>query len=98
MEFRLPDIGEGIVEAEIVEWLISEGDIVKADQVIVKIETDKAVADLPSPFSGKVLKINFKKGDTVKVGEVLCVIWGENEKIINKDQKIDAPPALKCVV
>ncbi len=80
MEFRLPDIGEGIVEANIVEWLVSEGDIIKSDQVVVKIETDKAVVDLPSPFPGKVLKINFKKGDNVKVGEVLCVISGENEK------------------
>jgi len=88
MEFKLPDIGEGIAEADIVEWLVSEGDIVKADQAIVKVETDKAVADLPAPVSGKILKINFHKGDTVNVGAVLCVIGGENEKIINKDNKI----------
>lgn len=80
-EFRLPDIGEGIAEADIVEWLVSEGDEVKADQVIVKVETDKAVADLPSPASGKILKINFKKGDTVNVGAVLCVIGSEGEPV-----------------
>ncbi len=80
-EFRLPDIGEGIAEADIVEWLVSEGDEVKADQVIVKVETDKAIADLPSPASGKILKINFKKGDTVNVGAVLCVIGSEGEPV-----------------
>ncbi|MEK6893992.1 MAG: biotin/lipoyl-containing protein, partial [Nanoarchaeota archaeon] len=58
-EFRLPDIGEGIAEALIVEWLVKEGDNVRADQVIVKIETDKAVADIPTPISGTILKINF---------------------------------------
>lgn len=90
MEFILPDIGEGIVEATIIEWLVSEGDSVKSDQMIVKIETDKAVADLPSPFSGKILKINFKKGETVNVGEVLCVIGGENEKFLAlKNKKIE---------
>ena len=87
MDFRLPDIGEGIAEANIVEWLVSEGDIVKSDQPIVKVETDKAVADLPVPFSGRVLKINFKKGDTVKVGEVLCVVGGENERVTSAENK-----------
>ncbi|MEK6909198.1 MAG: dihydrolipoamide acetyltransferase family protein [Nanoarchaeota archaeon] len=80
-EFRLPDIGEGIAEAEIVEWVVKEGDKVKADQVIVKIETDKAVADLPCPVSGTILKINFSKGDTVNVGAVLCVIGESGEKV-----------------
>lgn len=80
-EFRLPDIGEGIAEAEIVEWLVKEGDDVKADEVILKIETDKAVADIPTPVSGKVLKINYTKGDTVNVGSVLCVIGSDGEKV-----------------
>ncbi|MEK6915784.1 MAG: dihydrolipoamide acetyltransferase family protein [Nanoarchaeota archaeon] len=83
-EFRLPDIGEGIAEAEIVEWLVSEGDSVKSDQTIIKVETDKAVADLPSPVSGTILKINFSKGDTVNVGAVLCVIGDKDENIDNK--------------
>lgn len=92
-EFRLPDIGEGIAEAEIVEWLIKEGDEVKADEVILKIETDKAVADIPTPISGKVLKINYAKGDTVNVGSVLCVIGSEGEKVkssvkVTKDEEV----------
>ena len=80
-EFRLPDIGEGIAEAEIVEWLVKEGDEIKADEIILKIETDKAVADIPTPVSGKVLKINYAKGDTVNVGSVLCVIGSDGEKV-----------------
>lgn len=80
-EFRLPDVGEGIAEAIIVEWLIKEGDTVRADQIIVKVETDKSVAELPTPVSGKVLKVNFAKGDTVNVGAVLCVIGESGERI-----------------
>lgn len=77
-------MGEGIAEGEIVKWLVKEGDVVKEDQNIVQIETDKAVVDIPSPKSGKILKINFKEGATIKVGETLCVIGGDNEKVSAK--------------
>ena len=50
-EFRFPDVGEGIHEGEIVEWKVNEGDLVSKDQVIALIETDKAVVEVPSPFS-----------------------------------------------
>lgn len=80
-EFKLPDIGEGLEEGEIVKWLVKEGDTVKADQNIVQIETDKAVADLPSPASGTILKIHHKEGETVKVGEVLVTIGDKGEKV-----------------
>ena len=59
IDFKFPDVGEGIQEGEIVKWLVKEGDNVKQDDVIVKIETDKAVVDIPSPASGKISKINF---------------------------------------
>src|SRR3989344_4096543 len=78
MQFKFPDVGEGITEGEIVEWLVKEGDIVKEDQTIVKVETDKAVVDLPSPASGVVLKIFKKEGETVKVNEALVEI-GESK-------------------
>lgn len=96
-EFRLPDIGEGIAEAEIVEWLIKEGDDVRADEVILKIETDKAVADIPTPISGKVLKINYAKGDTVNVGSVLCVIGSEGEKVKSSVTKNEETPKVERV-
>lgn len=86
-EFKFPDIGEGIIEGEIVKWLVKEGDVIKADQTIVQVETDKSVADIPSPVGGTVLKINFKEGDTIKVGEVLVVIGDSGEKVESKEEK-----------
>jgi pyruvate dehydrogenase E2 component (dihydrolipoamide acetyltransferase) len=73
-DFKLPDVGEGIAEAEIVEYLVKVGDEVKADQPVIRIETDKAVVELPAPVSGKVAEEPFEPGDTVHVGDVILVI------------------------
>ena len=73
-EFHLPDVGEGISEAEIVRWLIAEGSTVNEDQDIVEIETDKAIVSLPSPHAGKIVKLHHKEGDLTKVGEILVTI------------------------
>jgi len=78
--FRLPDVGEGIAEAEIVEYLVKVGDKVKADEPVIKIETDKAVVELPCPVSGVVAEIPFKPGDTAHVGDSLLVIETEAEE------------------
>lgn len=80
-EFKFPDVGEGIHEGTIVKWRVKEGDAVKADQVIVEVETDKAVVELPSPASGNILKINFREGEVVKVGEVLVAIGEPGETV-----------------
>src|SRR3989338_6287011 len=80
-EFKFPDVGEGITEGELVKWLIKEGDFVKEDQAIAKIETDKAIVEIPSPKSGKILKLHFKEGETIKVGETLVTIGEEGEKV-----------------
>jgi pyruvate/2-oxoglutarate dehydrogenase complex dihydrolipoamide acyltransferase (E2) component len=77
--FKLPDVGEGIAEAEIVEYLVKVGDQVKADQPAVRIETDKAVVELPAPYGGVVVEIPHKAGDTVSVGDTLLVIETEAE-------------------
>jgi pyruvate dehydrogenase E2 component (dihydrolipoamide acetyltransferase) len=73
-EFRLPDIGEGLTEAEVVRWLIPVGGRVEVDQGIVEVETDKAVVEIPSPFAGVVLRHGGAEGETIEVGEVLVVI------------------------
>ena len=73
-EFKFPDVGEGIHEGKIVNWLVKEGDEVKADQSLAEIETDKAVVEIPSPKAGKIGKIEHAVGDTIKVGEVLVTI------------------------
>ena len=72
-EFKLADLGEGMHEAEIVQWLIDVGDTAKLDQAIAKVETDKAVVELPSPVTGRVSEIRVKDGQTAKVGDVLVV-------------------------
>jgi pyruvate dehydrogenase E2 component (dihydrolipoamide acetyltransferase) len=79
-EFKLPDLGEGLTEGEIVEWVVKEGDSIEENQVFVKVETDKAVLEIPSPRKGMVLQIGAAAGDTVQVGEVILVIGEEGEK------------------
>jgi 2-oxoisovalerate dehydrogenase E2 component (dihydrolipoyl transacylase) len=70
-QFLLPDLGEGLDEAEIVAWHVTEGDHVVADQPLVSVETDKAVVEVPSPRSGRVARLFGAKGDLVKVGAPL---------------------------
>src|SRR5262245_55234415 len=70
-QFHLPDLGEGLGEAEIVAWHVTEGDHVVADQPLVSVETDKAVVELPSPRSGRIARLFGAKGDLVKVGAPL---------------------------
>jgi len=78
-EFRLPDIGEGLTEAEIVRWLVSEGDSIDADQSIVEVETDKAVVEIPTPYGGVVLRLGGAEGETIAVGSVLVVVGEPGE-------------------
>ena len=70
-EFRLPDLGEGLTEAEIVRVLVAEGDEIKEDQAVLLVETEKAQVELPSPFGGRVATVHVQAGQRVKVGAVL---------------------------
>jgi 2-oxoisovalerate dehydrogenase E2 component (dihydrolipoyl transacylase) len=72
----MPDIGEGLTEAEIIKWSVEVGDTVKIDQLLVEVETAKTVVEIPSPFMGTVTSINAQEGETVEVGEILFVIDG----------------------
>ena len=85
-EFRLADPGEGIHEAEIVDILVSEGDQVEEDQLILVIETDKAAVEVPSPMAGVIKKISVAKGDTVKVGDVLIIFDVDAEEEAEKEE------------
>src|SRR3989344_5946663 len=78
-EFKFPDVGEGIHEGEIVKWLVKEGDKIKADEPLGEIETDKAVVEMPSPKSGKILKLHVPAGGIIHVGEVMVTILEEHE-------------------
>ncbi len=72
-EFKLPDLGEGMQEAEIRHWLIKPGDTLKLDQPMVEVETDKAVVEIPSPIAGRVADIRVQEGTVAKLGEVLVI-------------------------
>ncbi|MEW8978908.1 MAG: dihydrolipoamide acetyltransferase family protein [Symbiobacterium sp.] len=72
-EFRLPDVGEGLHEAELIRWLVKEGDTVTEDQPIMEVQTDKAAVEITSPVSGKVVKLLGQPGDILKVHSVVVI-------------------------
>jgi pyruvate/2-oxoglutarate dehydrogenase complex dihydrolipoamide acyltransferase (E2) component len=76
-DFKLPDLGEGMTEAEIDRWLVKEGDVVAEDDPLVELITDKATAEIPSPYAGTVTKIHAEPGAVVPVGSVLISISDE---------------------
>ena len=88
-EFKLPDIGEGVVEGEVVEWMVSVGDSIKEDDPILSVMTDKATVEIPSPVNGVVSKIIGEPGDILPVGEV-CI-----EFEVDGDGNASATPAAK---
>ena len=71
MDFALPEIGEGVYEAELVRWLVKPGEAVKRGQTLVEVMTDKATMELPSPFSGTITALHVEPGQRIKVGEVI---------------------------
>ncbi len=73
-EFKLPDIGEGVAEGEILKWMVKEGDEIREDQPLVEVMTDKVNVQIPSPRSGKVTKIAAREGEVAKVGQTIMVI------------------------
>ncbi|MCF6288705.1 MAG: 2-oxo acid dehydrogenase subunit E2 [Proteobacteria bacterium] len=75
--FNLPDLGEGLPDAEIVEWHVKEGDIVTADEPMVSMETAKAVVDVPCPYSGTITKLHGQPGDVIDTGAVLVEFDGQ---------------------
>src|SRR4051812_43958964 len=76
-EFKLPDIGEGIAEAEIVAWHVKVGDTIGEDQQIADMMTDKATVEMESPVAGKVIELAGEVGDQIPIGSVLAVIETE---------------------
>ena len=80
-EFKLPDLGEGIHEGEIVEVFVQPGDAVREGDPLLEVETDKAVTAIPSPFTGQVSAVRVRPGDVVTVGDVLVVFDGADEAV-----------------
>ena len=98
-EFKLPDLGEGLTEGEIVKWLVKVGDRIEKDQVFVQVETDKAVIEIPSPKKGVVLKLGAAEGETVQVGRVIIVIGEAGEKLeaVPKPKEVKERPSVGVV-
>ena len=90
--FKLPDLGEGTVSAEIIAWHVKPGDVIKEDQPLVEMSTDKAVVEIPSPVSGQVLTVNGKPGDVIAVGAELATF----DTAATGDAKVPSAPAARA--
>jgi len=89
-EFKLPDLGEGLTEAEIARWLVAEGQAVEEDDPLVEVQTDKTTVEIPSPRAGTVLMILVAEGEVAPVGAVLVVIGEEGEQLLRAVERGDA--------
>lgn len=87
-EFKLPELGENIETADIVNVLVNEGDFIKKDQGVVEIETDKATIEVPSTVEGKITKLFVKAGDKIKVGSTIMIV---EEETAQPEKKPEAP-------
>lgn len=93
--FRLPDLGEGMAEAEIVHWLVQPGDQVRRDQPLAEVQTDKALVELPSPAAGRIVALAAQEGEVIPVGATLVTIEEEDEEDKQEatSATVQAPPA-----
>jgi pyruvate/2-oxoglutarate dehydrogenase complex dihydrolipoamide acyltransferase (E2) component len=92
-DFRLPDLGEGVTEAEVERWLVQEGDSIEEDAALVEVITDKASAEIPSPFRGVVARIHVAEGETVSVGAILVSIDDGASSAPSPDTRAIAGPS-----
>jgi pyruvate/2-oxoglutarate dehydrogenase complex dihydrolipoamide acyltransferase (E2) component len=92
VELKLPDVGEGLEEGEVLAWLVAVGDVVTRDQPVVEVQTDKATVELPSPVAGRVARLAAAPGDIVKVGEVLVVFDALDSPTATRITQGQAPP------
>ncbi len=98
-EFKLPDLGEGIHEGELLKWYVEVGDEIKEDDPLCDVETDKAAVTIPSPFTGRVSVLNGNIGDTLNVGDVIAVIGdGAAPAVETKKEVPESKPAEEAKV
>ncbi|MCU0363949.1 MAG: E3 binding domain-containing protein, partial [Bacteroidales bacterium] len=86
----LPAMGEGVIEATVTKWLVKEGSVVKEDDPIVEVATDKVDSEIPSPAAGTVLKIVAREGSVPRVGEILAVIETDAKPDAGTTEKVEA--------
>ena len=95
-EFKFPDVGEGIHEGTIVKWFVKEGEKVKADEPLGEVETDKAIVEMPSPKSGKILKLHVAAGGIIHVGENMVTILEEGESADDGKKHLEQKAEVKA--
>ncbi|HEV2537525.1 MAG TPA: biotin/lipoyl-containing protein, partial [Streptosporangiaceae bacterium] len=93
-EFKLPDVGEGLTEADIVSWHVKPGDQVEDGQIIVEIETAKAVVELPSPWDGTVARLLAEEGQTVEVGVPIIAVQVGSDPQTDTTERANIPAPL----
>jgi pyruvate dehydrogenase E2 component (dihydrolipoamide acetyltransferase) len=93
-DFQMPDIGEGIAEIEIIEWLVKIGDEIHPDQIVATIQTDKSLVEMPSPLSGKVIFLGARPGDMLQVGGVLIAVESDSDNAVEviPVERLGLPP------
>ena len=99
-KFKMPDIGEGVTEGEIVEWLVKAGDVVAEDDPMVEVMTDKATVTIGAPAAGTISAIHFEVGAVAQVGQVIVEIAGEgaaSAPVAAKKEEKDEGPAATAV-
>ena len=89
-EFKLPDVGEGVAEGELVSWLVEPGDAVTEDQPVAEVETDKALVEVPSPFDGTVKELLAEEGEMVPVGNVFITFQVDDGDADATDETVDS--------
>jgi pyruvate dehydrogenase E2 component (dihydrolipoamide acetyltransferase) len=94
-EFELPDVGEGVAEGEIVDWLVEPGDPVEEDQPVAEVETDKAVVEIPSPVNGSVQEIHAAAGEMVPVGTVIITFAEEGDTESEGETSAEEPAEMR---
>src|SRR6185295_16008490 len=80
MDFSLPELGEGLYEAELVRWLVKPGDTVKRGQALMEVMTDKATMEVPSPFAGTIDQLRAESGAMLKIGDVVLTHGGAGDQ------------------
>ena len=97
VEFKVPDLGENIESADVINVLVKNGDVIAKDQGVIEIETDKATVEVPSSVVGKIVEVNVKTGDKVKVGDVLIKVESTTVTPVTKKEeiKVKEEPAKK---
>src|SRR5438270_6884582 len=92
-DFLLPDLGEGLEEAEVVKWLVAEGDEVTLNQPLVEVNTAKALVEIPSPFAGRIAKLHGGEGDIVLVGKPLVTFEVQTAQATHDPEPVDDRPS-----